>query len=68
MAAAHPAILRTAALLVPKHLRSEWLVEWRSEWWYVSRQGRLGGAVFCLGAFQDALWLRWSCRPGPCRS
>ena len=31
------------------------LKEWRTELWYVQRRG---ATWFCLGAFQDALWLR----------
>jgi len=50
----HLAILRTAAWLVPGPQRSEWFAEWRAELWYVERSP----AVFCLGAFRDAFWLR----------
>lgn len=49
------AILRAASILAPGDQRSEWLEEWRSELWYVSQPR---ATAFCLGAFQDALWLR----------
>jgi hypothetical protein len=48
-------VLRAASLLAPSNQRGEWLEWWRSELWYVTRRGAL---LFCLGAFQDALWLR----------
>jgi hypothetical protein len=48
-------ILRTASLLAPGEQRAEWLAGWRSELWYIPRRG---STLFCLGAFQDALWLR----------
>jgi len=48
-------ILRTASLLAPRDQRAEWLDGWHSELWYVPR---CGATRFCLGAFQDALWLR----------
>jgi hypothetical protein len=52
------AILRVAALLVPRPERAEWLAEWVSELWYV-REMRPGEATaFCLGSFPDAFWLR----------
>jgi hypothetical protein len=48
-------ILRAASLLAPGDRRAEWVREWQSELWYIPR----GGATrFCLGAFQDALWVR----------
>jgi MacB-like periplasmic core domain len=66
--AGYAALLRCASLLVPRRLRSEWSAEWRSELWYVRRRcdgfdadhGAASGCemAFCLGAFQDALWLR----------
>jgi hypothetical protein len=49
------AILRAAALLVPAADRGPWLDDWRSELWYVPREGE---TRFCLGAFRDALDLR----------
>ena len=48
-------ILRAASLLAPFDQRAEWLDGWRSELWYIPRSG---ATRFCLGAFQDALWLR----------
>ncbi len=59
----HRAILRAAALLVPGGQREEWLAEWRAELWHVSRVsagGSHAATAFCLGAFSDALWLRWN--------
>ncbi len=56
------AIIRAAALLVPYQQRAEWLSEWVSELWYVRREARRAGREglrFCLGAFQDAFWLRY---------
>jgi hypothetical protein len=67
------AILRSAAWLVPGSQRAEWFAEWRSELWYV-RQARHRddrpwsprvATAFCLGAFHDALWLRWNSPSGP---
>src|ERR1039457_4622065 len=54
-------ILRAASLLAPGDQRAEWLAGWRSELWYIPRRG---ATLFCLGAFQDALWLRRN-NPGP---
>src|SRR5258705_1306275 len=57
----HLALIRGAALLVPSRQRAEWFAEWRSELWYVSRNSsrpEKQAMAFCLGAFQDALWLR----------
>ena len=63
----HLAILKSAALLVPRSYRSEWMAEWRSELWYVLQRCNLAGhpswwkpegLFFCLGAFRDAVWLR----------
>ena len=48
-------VLRAASLLAPGDQRAEWLEGWRSEFWYIPRRG---ATRFCLGAFQDALWLR----------
>jgi len=60
--------LRFASLLVPGRQRSEWWREWRSELWHVRQastpergiswtaEGEV--AAFCLGAFQDAVFLR----------
>jgi len=49
------AILRAASLLAPSGHRAAWLKEWRSELWYVPPDE---ATRFCLGAFQDAFWLR----------
>lgn len=48
-------VLRAASLLAPGDQRAEWLEGWRSELWYIPRRR---ATLFCLGAFQDALWLR----------
>ena len=59
-------ILRCAAWLVPIAERAEWLAEWQAELWHVwhlsRRRPRRGqdATDFCLGAFQDAFWLRWN--------
>jgi hypothetical protein len=63
-------ILRCAAWMVPGRERAEWLAEWQAELWHVWRsyscksRGRFRGRQevtdFCLGAFHDAFWLRWS--------
>jgi hypothetical protein len=34
----HLMILRSAALLVPRPQRTEWLAEWSAELWYVLQQ------------------------------
>jgi hypothetical protein len=63
------AILKMAALLVPRDARAEWLEEWRGELWHVWHTCNQGNELatwhrkeeittFSLGAFQDALWLR----------
>jgi hypothetical protein len=64
----HLALLRCASLLVPASERAEWWREWHSELWHVNHicapsGGGSNGAerevtAFCLGAFQDALFLR----------
>ena len=56
----HAAILRSAAMLVPRDQRAEWFAEWSAELCYVT-QRRI---PFCLGAFQDAFWLRRN-KPAP---
>jgi hypothetical protein len=63
-------VLRCAAWMVPGRERAEWLAEWQGELWHVwhsysckSRapfRGRQEVTDFCLGAFHDAFWLRWS--------
>jgi hypothetical protein len=57
----HHTILRSAARLVPTPQRPDWLAEWKSELWYVleNRVRPSEALFFCLGAFRDALWLRW---------
>jgi len=61
---AHLVILWSAARLVPRSRRAEWLVEWRSELWYVLQKSNLAeGLLFCLGAFRDAVWVRRNCSP-----
>lgn len=65
---AHLGLLWGASLLVPGGSRSEWSQEWRTELWYVLREcSRKASArprslreatAFCLGAYQDAIWLR----------
>jgi hypothetical protein len=65
---AYLALLRCASWLVPSRQRAEWFAEWRSELWYVRQscgwqpirytRGIGTAMAFCLGAFQDALWLR----------
>src|SRR5579859_5490051 len=53
-------LLRCAASLVPARERAEWLAEWRAEVWHVwDSYGRSQVTDLCLGAFQDAFWLRW---------
>jgi hypothetical protein len=61
------AILKTAAILVPRNARAEWLEEWRAELWHVWHICNHGPAAlhqkkeitaFSLGAFKDAIWLR----------
>jgi hypothetical protein len=54
----HTAVIRSAALLVPAQERREWLDEWTSELWYVRQRGDPEATRFCMGAFQDAFWLR----------
>lgn len=61
-------LLQCASVLVPSTSRAEWWREWRSELWHVRRasappSGISPGAerdilAFCLGAFQDAWFLR----------
>ena len=50
----HIGILTAVPRLVPKEQRAEWLAEWRGELWHV----KAGAAIFCLGSFRDAAWLR----------
>jgi hypothetical protein len=60
------ALLRTAAFLVPRSERKEWLAEWRSELWYVRKTRHGEATAFCLGAFPDALWIRRNSPPLRC--
>jgi hypothetical protein len=53
-------ILRCASWLVPGRERTEWLAEWQAELWHVWHSSHRDAACFCLGAFPDAFWLRWS--------
>jgi len=66
----HLGLLWGASLLVPGSKRSEWSREWRTELWYVQREcssvtslsptfrSVIEATAFCLGAYQDAIWLR----------
>ncbi len=69
-------LLGGASLLVPRPARAEWRAEWEAELWQVMRaqgggrdqaagQARAANspAAFCLGAFQDAWWLRENAPP-----
>lgn len=62
----YTAMLRLASVLVPGAARQDWLTEWSSELWYLRNptKGNVSGSharprpwLFCLGAFQDALWM-----------
>lgn len=69
--------LRLASFLVPFPQRGEWLAEWCAELWHVKQSAAVQSPVqrllpwhdpaicFCLGAFQDALWLRREQPPSP---
>jgi hypothetical protein len=57
----HVGILTTASWLVPKEQRAEWLAEWQGELWHVETDA----AIFCLGSFRDAAWLRLNHRHPP---
>jgi hypothetical protein len=52
------AFLRAVSLLVPGPVREEWLAEWTSELWYVTRNPGASPSAFCFGALPDALWAR----------
>ncbi len=66
-------LLWCASLLVPMRLRGEWRLEWQSELWHVRQACASDGTFswgaelevtrFCLGAFQDAFWLRRDSAP-----
>src|ERR1700676_5296104 len=61
-------LLRASSLLVPAAQRSEWLREWRSEFWFVRREclptrgfsweAERELTAFCLGSIPDAFCLR----------
>jgi hypothetical protein len=71
--AVNAGMLRAASLFVPACRRKEWRSEWRGELWQVrsqtfgvsSWQQEREIAVFCLGAFNDALCLRRMDGHGP---
>lgn len=62
------ALLRSASLLVPGGQRAEWWREWYAELWQARREYAFADkfswaseraiAGFCMGAFQDAFYLR----------
>jgi hypothetical protein len=64
----HLAILQCASWILPSRHRAEWTAEWRAELWYVCERckgkstfhtgGDEDAIAFCLGAFQDAFWIR----------
>jgi hypothetical protein len=54
----HTAILRAAAMLVPRDLRADWLDEWAAELAFVRYESPRRATLFCLGAFRDSLWIR----------
>ena len=66
--AADLALLRSASLLVPSGQRAEWWREWYAELWQARREYSFADefswaseraiAGFCMGAFQDAFYLR----------
>ena len=60
------AMLATAARLVPREERSEWLAEWSAELWCLrhSEGPPCGPVRFCVGAFRDAALIRLH-RPVP---
>jgi hypothetical protein len=69
----HRFVLYCAASFVPTPQRREWLREWSSELWYVLRTSHEEGssslrshaeaALFCRGAFSDALEIRLHHQP-----
>lgn len=66
----HRLLLHSAATLVPRAERAEWMAEWNAEIWYLlddreawpssPHGGRSSAIRFCLGSFRDAFWLRWN--------
>lgn len=52
-------VVRTAALLVPKSQRADWIAEWLAELWHVGRVSDAAAPLaFAAGALNDALQLR----------
>jgi hypothetical protein len=61
-------LLHASSLLVPAAQRSEWILEWRSEFWHVEHEclpvcgfswdAQRQVTAFCLGSLPDALCLR----------
>ena len=57
-------LLWLASHVVPSHTRSDWLNEWKAELHYSwgldgqRRRSRVSAYLRCLGALEDALWLR----------
>ena len=57
-------LLWLVSLVVPSHTRPEWLKEWKAELYYTwgldgpRRRWRVSAYLRCLGALEDALWLR----------
>ena len=51
-------IIRAAAWLVPRRLRSEWLLEWQGELAAAEHAGAQHLQRHALGAFIDAFWIR----------
>ena len=66
-----------ASLVVPGQERPEWFAEWEGELWHVWQACKAASPpsphdnseviAFCLGAFQDAFWLRRNHRPSQSR-
>ena len=54
----HGVLLRLASLLIRSPERAEWFAEWNAELWYAQQSSGVDANRFCLGAFQDAFWLR----------
>jgi hypothetical protein len=61
-------VLRLASCLVPRSERVEWLSEWQAELFYVHERHASRATMFCLGAFQDALWIRRNRTDEPARA
>jgi hypothetical protein len=54
----HRAILRLASLIVPAHVRQDWLEEWRAELHYIAHNRPSEATAFLSGVVSDAVWLR----------